>query len=204
MNNVSTQQRPFSLVNDFEQAFTMPEFAFEPGRWSTTRGENVEAVSDHWESHPNTIRFLEDPKLVERGTSLAVLRKELLEQILTPLMKLQDGRAAIKFDIKLVQKGILGLKKNISFALKQVRANADKDPDLRDVADLMDGFLDSVEAIELSVTHLATASILMQKASKSTSPPLTDEEKKLAHEALKSESDEPAEQELNDFLSTLK
>lgn len=89
-----------SIVRD-EQRFLplhVPKFRFEQQRWSTTRTENVEKIAEAWQKDPSLVRIFQDPKFGHM--QMALLRKDQLEALIKILRDLQNGQAAIQYDIK--------------------------------------------------------------------------------------------------------
>ena len=62
---------------------SLPEFQYEPARWSVSRTENVEQVAEAWQKSPNLVRIFQDPKF--GSMQMALLRKDQLELLIQAL-----------------------------------------------------------------------------------------------------------------------
>lgn len=75
----------------------VPQFQFEQQRWSTTRTENVEKITETWQENPNLVRVFQDPKFGHM--QMALLRKDKLEAMIKLLRDLESGQAAVQHDV---------------------------------------------------------------------------------------------------------
>lgn len=97
--NAITQQVPSLLVRGDQRLLPVrvPQFTFEQQRWSTTRTENVEKIAETWHENPNLVRIFQDPKFGHM--QMALLRKDQFEALIKILRDVENGQAAIQFDV---------------------------------------------------------------------------------------------------------
>lgn len=86
--------------NHWLSAPTAPELTFEQDRWSKTRTLNVEEIATTWHNNPNLVRIFADPKFGHM--QMALLRKDQLESLIKVLRDIQNGQAAIKYDVQAI------------------------------------------------------------------------------------------------------
>ncbi|MBM4252031.1 MAG: hypothetical protein FJ146_08675 [Deltaproteobacteria bacterium] len=77
---------------------SLPEFQYEPARWSVTRTENVEQVAEAWQKSPNLVRIFQDPKF--GSMQMALLRKDQLETLIKALRNWKHGQTAMQIDVE--------------------------------------------------------------------------------------------------------
>ncbi len=99
-SNAITKQDPTTLVRGDQRYLPLkiPQFKFEQERWATSRTENVEKIVEAWQSNPNLVRIFRDPKFGHM--QMALLRKDQLELLIKILRDVENGQAAVQFDVK--------------------------------------------------------------------------------------------------------
>ena len=116
--NAITKQEATGFVRGDQRFLPLPapQFKFEQRRWSTTRAENVEAIAEAWQENPNLVRIFQDPKFGHM--QMALLRKDQLESIIKILRDVENGQAAVQFDVKALFDAI-GIVQDLVEAKKQ-------------------------------------------------------------------------------------
>ena len=89
---------------------SLPEFQYEPARWSVSRTENVEQVAEAWQKSPNLVRIFQDPKF--GSMQMALLRKDQLETLIKALRDWKHGQTAMQIDVETLVEA-MGLVKTL-------------------------------------------------------------------------------------------
>jgi len=97
ITNHSTAGLPAAKGERFKP-LSLPEFKYEPARWSVTRTENVEQVAEAWQKSPNLVRIFQDPKF--GSMQMALLRKDQLESLIKALRDWKSGQTAVQVDVE--------------------------------------------------------------------------------------------------------
>lgn len=157
----------------------VPLLCFRPGRWATLRSENVDQMAKSWSEEPSLVVVLNDPKL--DGNELAVLGKETLDKLLTPLKELTAGRAALRIDVQVIASNVLALKS----VLKMLRNTLGPEQD-SPARDALAAAFANIDALEIYISKV-TASIVLLNPIETPHSIMSEEETHLAKELQKEE-----------------
>lgn len=179
-----TKGSPMIPGNRFLSEFYCPEvpvFNYEPSRWATLRSRNVEQMSSYWDEDSSRVYVLKDPKLKEN--ELVVLCKEMFDQIITPLLELTAGRAALRVDISVIASNVTAIKS----ILEVLRSTLDAEEESPAASALQAAFA-NIDALEIHISKV-TASVVMPSPVETEPSSLDDEERAIAQELLKEDEE---------------
>lgn len=176
---------PRWLRQDFTR-FALPDINYTPCRWATARTKNVEEIAKQWLEDSCLAYVFNDPKL--GGMELILFRKEMLDRVMTPLLELHKGRAAIQVDISSLSVNVSALKHNLQCLMGTLKLSAEAptgaSTDASTEATL--AALETVKGIEITMRAM-TASVVVASPKDTEIASLTEDEESLAKEILAEE-----------------
>ncbi len=172
------QSSPVEWIAAGLTPYSIPVVNYEPSRWATARTKNVEEIAKSWTDNPSLAYVFNDSKL--RGDELVLLRKELVDKIVTPLVELSRGHAAICVDIDTIDASVESLKHTLNSLVSCL------DPNAQTVGEAARAALATVKAIEAQVKKLSS-SLVVSDPSATGIAPLDEDERAFAKELLAEE-----------------
>lgn len=173
-NDVNSNDAPAMFV-----PWNLPAINYQPSRWATFRTRNVDDIAQQWANDESLAVVFGDPKL--DGNELVLLRLDTLRQIITPLLELQHGRAALRLDVNMIVTNVEAL----FHSLNSLVGGLDKQQlTTREAAQAA---LENIKLLRLQIQKFSASVVLAQRMNTPTAQ-LTEEEKALADELLREES----------------
>lgn len=142
---------------------SIPQFDYEQERWATARSANVEKIAEAWRDNPTLVKVFRDYKFGHNH--LVLMRKDKFEHMLKLLHDLQNGQAAVQFDLSMLL-GAVGIMESIVEKEKQALPKGFSKPILQTIKHI------------INIKSSISAKILVRAPRPKIEPsPLSEEEK---------------------------